>query len=1025
MIPLRIEVRNFLRYGSRGGEPFVFDFEGAHLWSIAGPNGTGKSALFDAITWTLFGVHRGGKSEDHRLVHHGALVGDAAFEFSLGGQMYRVQRSVSAKTKQTRRQASRRSGTGKWESIEGTDRKPGLDAWVETIGLRYETFIASTVLLQGESDRLILAPPKARFDVLAGALDLRAFELIAKRAQDLARMRSGQADTAASQLAQAPHVLQSDVDEAEDEADQTASALAKAVEERETATLGLAEASRAERLEVDLRAATEQRDEHASALAEADRIRSAHAEWVDLESAIAVLPLAIAELEKADQCTGEADDLDAQIGSSAVAELESAAEESATRAREAAAALLEARAQQAAAASELAASIAELDEVDQCEVLERMIAEAEAEVALLEASHAQAQDIFDALADAELVRDAAPLVEAALEAERARTAREAECERVGSPGAVAAEGEQLRQVLSRAEDHRRLAESTREDAREAEIAASERMAQAKRTLETRRVAADEGRCSHCGQRVPKAHIQKELASAEVELERAQRAAEGTRAAAEAASARLTSARTAVEHAGADVASIEQRHAAAVAADQERVAAALVRAAVNDRIDQAGAVAPVIRELLGLEEPARRKRLEVVKDLPGLADQARLARDRASRAAGRRDQIGRLNEQLIPLREGLTDEARILRRDRHARAVGEHDELRAATEDAAKIQVESEQVRAASAARYAAVLDETVRSRERARAAREAAGKAAARADGLLGSLPEAIHATLSIGAAAVLEACRTRRVQLEGIVAQHAALELASAEHAGLAARVDTLSEQLEQIPLDRRNGSAIWEERRAAAERQLQAVSTRHDTAQAHLRERRRELAEYERLVQADADARRAARLAARLAELVGRTRLQARLMEDALRELARLANEMLNRTSEGQLEVRLSLRATSGDELVEIEALDHASANEPMEVAFLSGGQKFRVAVALAAAIGQYMGGPRAGRSLIVDEGFGSLDEGGRREMISELQRISPEMDRVIVVSHHEDFTSRDLFPSGFIIAGSGRATTVERIV
>ena len=56
MIPQRVTVENFLSYGS----PAVsFDFDRHPLWILCGPNGTGKSAVFDAITYALFGCFCG------------------------------------------------------------------------------------------------------------------------------------------------------------------------------------------------------------------------------------------------------------------------------------------------------------------------------------------------------------------------------------------------------------------------------------------------------------------------------------------------------------------------------------------------------------------------------------------------------------------------------------------------------------------------------------------------------------------------------------------------------------------------------------------------------------------------------------------------------------------------------------------------------------------------------------------------------------------------------------------------------
>jgi len=65
MLPIRLEIRNFLAY--RSPEPLVF--EGIHLACLTGPNGAGKSSLLDAITWALWGRARTRSDDD--LIHQG------------------------------------------------------------------------------------------------------------------------------------------------------------------------------------------------------------------------------------------------------------------------------------------------------------------------------------------------------------------------------------------------------------------------------------------------------------------------------------------------------------------------------------------------------------------------------------------------------------------------------------------------------------------------------------------------------------------------------------------------------------------------------------------------------------------------------------------------------------------------------------------------------------------------------------------------------------------------------------------
>jgi DNA repair exonuclease SbcCD ATPase subunit len=162
----------------------------------------------------------------------------------------------------------------------------------------------------------------------------------------------------------------------------------------------------------------------------------------------------------------------------------------------------------------------------------------------------------------------------------------------------------------------------------------------------------------------------------------------------------------------------------------------------------------------------------------------------------------------------------------------------------------------------------------------------------------------------------------------------------------------------------------------------------------------------------------------LLGKTELQGRLLTDATTGVEAYANDTLVRISGGTLEIVLRREDGRDGSSLDIFVQDRASALEPLEVAFISGSQKFRVAVALAAGLGQYLGGGTSIRSLIIDEGFGSLDADGRQRMIHELRALAEHLDRIIVVSHQEDFADRTLFPAEFVLRKDGTRTTVEKV-
>jgi DNA repair protein SbcC/Rad50 len=104
-------------------------------------------------------------------------------------------------------------------------------------------------------------------------------------------------------------------------------------------------------------------------------------------------------------------------------------------------------------------------------------------------------------------------------------------------------------------------------------------------------------------------------------------------------------------------------------------------------------------------------------------------------------------------------------------------------------------------------------------------------------------------------------------------------------------------------------------------------------------------------------------------------------------------------------------------------ARAGDPIAVAFLSGSQRFRVAVSVALAVGRFASGrARPLESVIIDEGFGSLDKDGLQAMAEELKRLQQlsSLRRVILVSHQEEFTNQ--FPVGYRLSPGDGGTVAH---
>jgi DNA repair exonuclease SbcCD ATPase subunit len=179
MIPRRVTLRNFLSFGD---DEQVIDFtENESLWILTGPNGVGKSAVFDAITYCLFAEHRGGKSDSKNLIRHGAPALRVSFEFSFDGAIYRITRTRGTNATQ---RVEQKSGED-WSPVPGVNGVTETNAWVTgTLGLAYEAFTKSVLLRQGESDAIILAKGTERFEMLKRIIDIARFEKLSARIAD-------------------------------------------------------------------------------------------------------------------------------------------------------------------------------------------------------------------------------------------------------------------------------------------------------------------------------------------------------------------------------------------------------------------------------------------------------------------------------------------------------------------------------------------------------------------------------------------------------------------------------------------------------------------------------------------------------------------------------------------------------------------------------------------------------------------------------------------------------------------------
>src|SRR5579862_9312304 len=172
-----------MSYGLDGGE---LDLRPIHLACLSGGNGHGKSTLIDAMTWALWGKSRAAREDD--LFRQGTTEMEVELEFLAGGAVYRaIRKRVQRKTSSTAVLELAVNDGGTYRAITGASIAETERAIADLLHLSYETFINSSLLLQGKADLFTVKKPAERKEVLAEILGLQRYEELAERARERER----------------------------------------------------------------------------------------------------------------------------------------------------------------------------------------------------------------------------------------------------------------------------------------------------------------------------------------------------------------------------------------------------------------------------------------------------------------------------------------------------------------------------------------------------------------------------------------------------------------------------------------------------------------------------------------------------------------------------------------------------------------------------------------------------------------------------------------------------------------------
>lgn len=1009
MLLQKIRLRGFLGHrgrtdGADGADGFTeIDLSTASLWLIHGPNGGGKSSVWDAVTFALFKEHRGGGRNFAQLIHDADKEAEISIEFTLGGQLYMLKGSIScpdrSKSAKVQRSLWRWDGTD-WESQSLSEKK--IKEWVdEHLRMSYETFCSAVLLRQGEADRFIRAAPQKRRDCLMELLQLDFYRELDKKAVSRRNLCSKDLERCEKALRDLNAPTDEQVEAQSRFCTETTEALTRLNEEVEGKKAALRNAERAAELTGKIERAREQQRGDETLLGEEEQIKDEAIRFRELDGK--VLPrlenLRAArerlareerELEKAEQSAASLkQDIDLLSD-----ELEALREEE----RRAEHVMTEARAALERAEGRKRQLKNDLGALEQIESFESDIrAEEEklkehlpvlAERERIERNHLRYEELNEAaprrarLAKAARERDGAraALDEADLELEsserREREAVDAETRCREASEQAEREFETAREELSR---HREMLEKLRGQ------------------LEQSEAAAEEAECPACGSQLDSedgharlSHIIEDRREKLAALEGGQSALETVlqtkeqawRDARSALGAASDGARDAKSHADIARNGFEQSRSALARAEAEVAEAKAEAGSWSSRL---GEYASLKDELRGLAAtPAEWGALEKAKGVE----------------VSVRTIVSTYRRRLESLPSWSPEERRKLR---HEAEACEQDILRAGQEkdEADRSHVEARTAREGAEnqlRQFNADLSSAARAAEGLRArVNEAEGEAESRRT----EVPPEWAGHPACDDAQALEGLRRERDELRGAEAREAELQAARIRYARNEGEIATNQGELDTISPERRRPVAD-------VEKELETATQSLERTRVDLREAEKHLSELKRQQDAAARARAERDEAARefsyykrLADAFGKHSLQAVIVQRAQEDIKRHANTILGRLTGNAWQVELKEDETHTE--LEIQARDLTQPGTPTRpFEYLSGGEQFRVAVSLAVAIGQSVVGGRTADTLVIDEGFGTLDNDNRGALIRVLQDLSEEVlsnGRVVVVSHQED--------------------------
>ena len=232
MLPKRIKVKNF-----RGISEMELNLSAISLAGISAPNGRGKSSFFThSIVFALYGKPAPGCSLDD-MVMKGQQDMLVTVDFEHNGEVYQVTRTRSLKGKgKSTCEFQRQTAIG-WEPLTGATIKETDEKIEQLLNLDASTFLASSLIMQGDAANFTKKLPGERKQILTKILGLEVYDKLQSAAKEREKSLTIQLETSKNKMLDLEEKLQSlpEVEEQMKDIDKSITLNSCDIREKETA----------------------------------------------------------------------------------------------------------------------------------------------------------------------------------------------------------------------------------------------------------------------------------------------------------------------------------------------------------------------------------------------------------------------------------------------------------------------------------------------------------------------------------------------------------------------------------------------------------------------------------------------------------------------------------------------------------------------------------------------------------------------------------------------------------------------